>query len=135
MKMARIEAAVRVVLRYAQALERRDEVALAALLDSACRFEDPWGQTHIGYEAQLTFWRDLWSRAPHLHLELEQVYNLGLRCVTCWALHGLPEASGPLRGVSVVLVEQERIRDLVSYVQIPALKFGGNSTETAVVVK
>lgn len=135
MKMARIEAAVRVVLRYAQALERRDEAALSALLDPACRFEDPWGQTHAGREAQLAFWRDLWTRAPHLHLELEQVYNLGLRCVACWALHGLPEASGPLRGVSVVLVVEEHIREMVSYVQLPGLKSGANSTETAVVVK
>lgn len=135
MKMARIEAAVRVVLRYAQALERRDEAALVALLDSVCRFEDPWGQPHVGGEAQLAFWRDLWTRAPHLHLELEQVYNLGLRCVACWSLHGFPMASSPVRGVSVVLVEQERIREMVSYVQIPNPKSGANSTEMADVVK
>ncbi len=119
MKLARIEASVRTVMRYLQALQRHDGEALRALLDPACLFVDAWGTEHPGAEAELTFWQTLWARAPHLTLESEQLYNLGMRCVAVWHITGLPDVTQPLHGMSLFLVVQERIREHRAYIQLP----------------
>jgi ketosteroid isomerase-like protein len=86
--MSKIEAAVRLVLEFNEAFNRHDVAGVMQLMSADCIFENtapaPDGTIYSGKEAVTQFWSDFFRQSPQAHIEIEEIFGLGLRCVMRW---------------------------------------------------
>ncbi|MDZ7393876.1 MAG: nuclear transport factor 2 family protein [candidate division KSB1 bacterium] len=123
MHLARVEAAARAALKFCEAFNSHDLGALAQLVDDRCVLEhadSPLdGPTIQGKEAVLGFWEQVFQRAPHARMEVEEVFGGGSRSVLRWQGEW-PDATGrPVRtrGVEIFKVSDGLICEHLSYVK------------------
>lgn len=123
MKMAKIEAAMRVVLEFNQAFNRHDVPAMMALMTDDCVFENtspsPDGTRYAGKEAVTQFWQEFFAASPQARIEIEEIFGLGWRCVMRWR-YGWGDAAGQpghVRGVDIFTVRDGLISEKLSYVK------------------
>ena len=87
-RMSRIEAATRVVLAFNQAFNLHDVPGMMQLMSDNCIFENtapaPDGSRYSGKEAVTSFWQDFFRESPQAHIEIEEIFGLGMRCVMRW---------------------------------------------------
>lgn len=87
-RMSRIESAIRVVLKFNEALNRHDIAGMLRLMSDDCIFEAaspaPDGTTYKGKEGISLYWQNFFRNSPHARFELEEIFSLGLRCITRW---------------------------------------------------
>jgi ketosteroid isomerase-like protein len=85
MKMAKIEAAMRVTLAFNDAFNRHDVPAMMALMSEDCVFENtspaPDGARYVGKAAVTQFWQDFFSASPQARIQIEDIFGLGWHCV------------------------------------------------------
>jgi len=123
MKMSKIETAIRLVIEFNQAFNRHDVAGMMRLLTDDCVFEDarpaPDGAVHTGKEALAQFWQDFFRESPQVHIEIEEVFGLGFRCVTRWKYKWDNEEglNGRLRGVDIFQIKGGLICEQLSYVK------------------
>lgn len=123
MKMAKIETAVRVVLDFNDAFNRHDVASMMQLMSDDCVFENtnpaPDGTVYAGKEAVTRFWQDFFQNSPHAHIEIEEIFGLGLRCVMRWRYSWLDDAGQPghIRGVDLFQLKHGLICAKLSYVK------------------
>lgn len=121
--MARLESAIRVVLEFKEAFNRHDLTGMMQLLSSDCIFDSPDpapdGTVYSGKEAIIQFWRDFFNQSPDAHLEIEDSFSLGERCVMRWIRSSLEGAEKKVhvRGVDLFRVRSGLICEQLSYVK------------------
>lgn len=123
MKMAKIEAAMRVVLAFNDAFNRHDVPAMMTLMTDDCVFENtspaPDGTRYAGKPAVTQFWQDFFRASPQAHIHVEEIFGLGWRCVMRWRYDWVDAAGQPghVRGVDIFTVKDGLISEKLSYVK------------------
>jgi len=122
-RMAKLEAAMRAVMAFNDAFNRHDVAGMMALVGDDCRFENthpaPDGTVYAGREAIARFWRDFFRESPEAHIQIEEIFGLGERCVMRWRYSWVDDqgVKGHVRGVDVFRVANGAIREKLSYVK------------------
>jgi ketosteroid isomerase-like protein len=122
-RLQRLEAAMRVVLAFNEAFNRHDVEAMMALMSDDCVFENtgpaPDGAVYSGKAAVTQFWHDFFRQSPHAHIEIEEIFGLGERCVMRWRYSWVDAKGeqGHVRGVDIFRVRNDAIREKLSYVK------------------
>jgi steroid delta-isomerase-like uncharacterized protein len=122
-RMSRIEAAPRIVLEFNEAFNRHDVAGMMRLMSDDCVFENtapaPNGTVYKGKEAVTQFWQNFFRESPKAHIEIEEVFGFGRRCVMRWKYSWIDDAGkqGYVRGVDVFQVQEGLITEKFSYVK------------------
>jgi len=122
-RLAKIEAAVRLVLQFNNAFNQHDVAGMMQLMSDACVFENtypaPDGTRYVGKEAVTQFWRDFFRESPHAHIHIEEIFGFGNRCVMRWRYSWAEaaEQGGHVRGVDIFQVKDGLISEKLSYVK------------------
>jgi ketosteroid isomerase-like protein len=122
-RMSRIEAAPRIVLEFNEAFNRHDVAGMMRLMSDDCVFENtapaPNGTVYKGKEAVTQFWQNFFRESPKAHIEIEEVFGFGRRCVMRWKYSWIDDAGkqGYVRGVDVFQVQEGLVTEKFSYVK------------------
>ena len=122
-RMSKIEGASRLVLEFNEAFNRQDVSGMMKLMSQDCVFEntDPAhdGTVYSGKEAVTQFWRGFFRESPHAHIEIEEVFGMGMRCIMRWKYEWTDAAGikGHVRGVDIFKVREGFITEKFSYVK------------------
>jgi ketosteroid isomerase-like protein len=122
-RMSRVEAGVRVVLEFNAAFNRHDVAGMMQLMSDDCVFENtapaPDGTTYSGKERVTQFWQNFFRDSPHAHIEVEEIFGFGMRCVMRWRYSWMDGAGekGHVRGVDIFQVKNGSISEKLSYVK------------------
>lgn len=122
-RVSRFETAIRVVLEFNEAFNRHDVPAMMRLMSDDCVFENtspaPDGTVYSGKEAVTTFWEEFFHESPHAHINIEEIFSAGTRCIMRWRYDWVDAAGNPghVRGVDLYRVENGLIREKLSYVK------------------
>lgn len=122
-RMSRIESATRVVLEFNEAFNRHDVAGMMRLMSADCVFENtdpaPDGTVFSGKEAVTQFWQDFFRESPHAHIEIEEIFGFGMRCVMRWKYEWVDTAGkkGHVRGVDIFQLKDGVISGKFSYVK------------------
>lgn len=122
-RMERLETAIRAVLAFNEAFNRHDVAGMMQFMSDDCVFENtvpaPDGAVYTGKEAVAQFWRDFFRESPQAHIEIEEIFSLGLRCVMRWRYDWLDATGqkGHVRGVDIFRVQDGLICEKLSYVK------------------
>lgn len=121
--MSKLEAAIRVVLAFNEALNQHDVPRMMALMSDDCVFESPApapdGAVYTGKEQVTQYWQAFFRGSPHAHIKIEEVFGLGERCVMRWRYtwEDPRGGQGHVRGVDVFRVRDGLIREKLSFVK------------------
>lgn len=117
-RMSNIEAAVRIVLEFNEAFNRHDVDGMMAWMSEGCIFENthpaPDGTLYTGKEAVTRFWREFFRESPNAHIEIEEIFGFGNRCILRWKYTW---GSGHVRGVDIFKLKEGLISEKLSYVK------------------
>jgi len=122
-RMIKLEAAMRAVLDFNTAFNRHDVAGMMRLMSEDCVFENttppPDGTVYVGVEAVTRFWEDFFRQSPHAHIEIEEIFGNGERCIMRWnyAWEDAAGEKGHVRGVDIFRVTGGLIREKLSYVK------------------
>lgn len=122
-RMSKIESATRIVLEFNEAYNRHDVAGMMRLMSDNCAFENtapaPDGSGYTGKEAVTRFWQDFFRDSPKAHIEIEEIFGLGERCIMRWEYSwaGKEGKQGHLRGVDIFKVRNGTIHEMLSYVK------------------
>ena len=122
-RLSRLESAMRVVLAFNEAFNRHDVAGMMQRMSDDCIFENtapaPDGAVYAGKEAVTQFWENFFRESPHAHIQIEEIFGLGNRCIMRWRYDWVDEAGtkGHVRGVDVFQVKDGFICEKLSYVK------------------
>jgi len=122
-RMERLESAIRIVLAFNDAFNDHDVPGMMALMSDDCVFENtspaPDGTRYSGKQAATQFWQEFFRESPQAHIEIEEIFGLGMRCIMRWKYdwENLAEKKGHVRGVDIFQVRDGFIREKLSYVK------------------
>ena len=122
-RMSRIESSTRIVLAFNEALNRHDIPGMMQFMSDDCVFENtfpaPDGEVISGKEAVTRFWQDFFRESPQAHIEIEEIFGLGLRCIMRWKYTWVDAAGekGHVRGVDIFRLKDGLISEKLSYVK------------------
>lgn len=122
-RMSKIESALRLVLEFNEAFNRHDVAGMMKLMSDDCIFENthpaPDGTVYSGKEAVTKFWQDFFRESPHAHIEIEDAFGLGLRCIMRWKYSWVDSTGkkGHIRGVDIFQIKEGLISEKLSYVK------------------
>jgi ketosteroid isomerase-like protein len=122
-RLSRIEEAMRVVLEFNKAFNRHDIAGMMQLMSEDCVFENtgpaPDGAVYSGKEAVTRFWEIFFRDSPQAHIEIEEIFGLGKRCIMRWRYDWVDTAgyTGHVRGVDLFHVKDDLICEKLSYVK------------------
>jgi ketosteroid isomerase-like protein len=115
--------AVRLVLRFNDALNAGDVDAAMRLMTDDCIFEntypDPDGTRYEGEQAVRAFWEAFFHSSRKPRFDVEEVFGQGDRCVMRWTYHWVDESGMPghVRGVDIIRLRDGLIAEKLSYVK------------------
>lgn len=122
-QMSKLESAMRVVMDFNNAFNRHDVAGMMQLMSDDCIFENtypaPDGTVYSGKEVVTRFWQDFFRDSPQAHIDIEELFGLGERCVMRWKYSWVEASgsSGHVRGVDIFRVANRVIREKLSYVK------------------
>lgn len=122
-RMSRLELAVRVVLKFNEAFNRHDVAGMMRLVSDDCILENnhpaPDGAVYSGKEAVTQFWQDFFHQSPQAHIEIEDIFGLGIRCVVRWRYDWVDAVGqkGHVRGADIFQVKNGFICEKLTYVK------------------
>ena len=122
-RMSKVEEAIRVVLEFIQAYNRHDVAGMMQLVSDECVFESsgppPDGTVHSGKQAVTRLWQAFFAGSPQAHIEIEEIFGFGRRCVMRWRYEwvDLDRKKGHLRGIDLFQVQNGLISERLSYVK------------------
>jgi limonene-1,2-epoxide hydrolase len=117
------EDVVGVVQAFNEALNAGDVEGMLRWLAPGSIFENtsppPDGERVVGREAQRLFWTGFFQGSSRAHIEIEEIFALGERCVMRWTYSWVDPAGQPghIRGVDVYTVRDGLIQEKLSYVK------------------
>jgi len=122
-RMSKIESATRLVLGFNEAFNRHDVEEMMGLMSEDCVYEhnspSPDGTAYSGKETITEFWQDFFRESPQAHIEIEEIFGLGMRCVMRWRYDWV-DATGKkihVRGVDIFKLKDGLICEQFSYVK------------------
>jgi len=117
-RMEKIESSIRIVLDFNEAFNRHDVAGMMKLMSEDCIFENtdpaPDGTIYSGREAVTQFWQNFFNESPNAHIDIEEIFGLGLRCIMRWKYTW---GEGHVRGVDVFKLKDGLISEKLSYVK------------------
>lgn len=122
-RMSRVESAIRVVLKFVEAFNRQDVAGMMQLLSDDCVFESPDpapdGAVHSGRLALEQFWQAFFRQSPSAHLEIEEAFSFGYRCIVRWKYEWVDKAGAKrhIRGADIFQVRDDLICEKLSYIK------------------
>ena len=122
-RMSKLESAIRIVLEFNEAFDRHDVVGMMQLMSDDCIFENtapaPDGVVYSGKEVVTQFWQDFFDGSPHAHIEIEEIFGFGERCIMRWRYTwvDIDGEKGHVRGVDIFRVRSGSIYEKLSYVK------------------
>ena len=122
-RMSKIETGVRVVLEFNEAFNRHDVPGMMKFMTEDCIFDNtdpaPDGSLFSGKEAVTKFWQNFFRESPSAHIEIEEIFGMGLHCVMRWKYTWVDAAGheGHVRGVDVYKMKENLISEKRSYVK------------------
>ena len=122
-RMSQIEEAIRVVINFNEAFNRHEIEGMMQLMSDDCVFENtnpaPNGTTYSGKETVTQFWQNFFRESPHAHIEIEEIFGMGKRCVMRWIYNWEDETGkkGHVRGVDIFQFKNGLIFEKLSYVK------------------
>lgn len=122
-RLSRLESAMRLVLDFNDAFNRHDVAGMMQLMSDDCVFENtypaPDGTRYSGKEAVTQFWQGFFHDSPQAHIEIEEIFGLGTRCIMRWKYSWVDASGnkGHVRGVDVFQVKDGFISEKLSYVK------------------
>jgi ketosteroid isomerase-like protein len=122
-RMSKVEEAVRAVLAFNEAFNRHDVDGMMELMSEDCVFENtsppPDGAVYAGKAAVTHFWQTFFQQSLHAHIEIEEIFGAGTRCVMRWRYDWVDDAgqAGHVRGVDLYQVRGGLICEKLSYVK------------------
>lgn len=122
-RMDRVESGIRVVLEFNQAFNRHDVAGMMQLMGDDCVFENtspaPDGTVYAGKARVTQFWQDFFRDSPQAHIEVEEIFGFGMRCIMRWRYDWVDAegAKGHVRGVDIFQVKKGVISEKLSYVK------------------
>ncbi|GIK73085.1 MAG: hypothetical protein BroJett021_20730 [Chloroflexota bacterium] len=122
-RLSQLEEPIRVVLAFNDALNRHDVAGMMQLMTEDCVFENtnppPEGSMYSGKAAVTQFWQDFFQQSPHAHIEIEEIFGVGARCVMRWRYEWVDRSGrqGHVRGVDLYQVRDNLICEKLSYVK------------------
>ncbi len=111
------------VREFNDAFNRHDVEGMMHLMSDDCIFENtspsPDGTRYAGTAAVTAFWQAFFQAAPQAHIEIEELFGLGDRCVMRWIYSWVDGtgSQGHVRGVDVFKVRDGAICEKLSYVK------------------
>ena len=120
-KMNKVESAMRIALAFRDAFNKQDLENMMQLFSDDCIIETyhpaPDGKTIIGKEALSQYWQDVFNTNPDMHLDIEEIFGFGDRCIMRWKLcrKGGEEQDVYLRGVDVFKTKNDLISEKYAY--------------------
>jgi predicted SnoaL-like aldol condensation-catalyzing enzyme len=122
-RMSKLESGMRVVLEFNEAFNRHDAAGMMQLMSEDCVFENtdpaPDGTVYKGKEAVTQFWQDFFHQSPQAHIEIEEIFGLGFRCIMRWRYDWADGTGkeGHVRGVDIFKLKDNLICEKLSYVK------------------
>jgi predicted SnoaL-like aldol condensation-catalyzing enzyme len=122
-RMSKFETAMRIVIEFNEAFNRHDVKGMMQLMTDDCVFENtdpaPDGTSFSGKEAVTRFWEGFFRDAPQAHIEIEEIFSMGFRCVMRWKYTWVDGSSvqGHVRGVDVFKIKDGLLSEKLSYVK------------------
>ena len=122
-RMSKLESGLRIVLEYNEAFNRHDVAGMLQLLSQDCHFETtgpaPDGTVCSGKAAIAQYWQDFFRESPDAHIEIEEIFGFGERCVVRWRYSWVEKGGeeGHVRGVDIFRVRNGTIREKLSYIK------------------
>ena len=122
-RMAKLESAMRIVLEFNEAFNRHDVTGMMRLMSEDCVFENtdpaPDGTVYSGKEVVTQFWQDFFRDSAEAHIDIEEIFGLGNRCIMRWKYSWVDRAgkTGHVRGVDIFQVKEGFISEKLSYVK------------------
>jgi len=122
-RLARLESGIRTVLEFNEAFNRHDVAGMMQLMSDDCVFENtvpaPDGAVYSGKEAVTQFWQDFFRQSPRAHIQIEDIFGFGIRCVMRWRYEWTDAAgeTGHVRGVDIFQMKDGLICEKLSYVK------------------
>jgi predicted SnoaL-like aldol condensation-catalyzing enzyme len=123
MRMSKVESAIRIVLEYNEAFNRRAVDDMMRLLSEDCVYEHhspaPDGSTYSGKLAISRFWLAFFRESPNAEVKIEDVFGLGYRCIMRWKYKWVDNYGNDTytRGVDIFLVKDNFICEILSYLK------------------
>jgi predicted SnoaL-like aldol condensation-catalyzing enzyme len=121
--MSRLESGIRVVLEFKEAFNRHDVAGMMQLMSDDCVFENkgpaPDGAVYSGKAGVTQFWEDFFRKSPDAHIEIEEIFSFGFRCVMRWRYDWVDGSGkkGHIRGVDIFKMKNGSICEKLSYVK------------------
>jgi predicted SnoaL-like aldol condensation-catalyzing enzyme len=122
-RMSRVESSVRIVLKFNEAFNCHDVAGMMKFVSDDCVFENtnqaPDGTVYSGKEVVTKFWRDFFRESPQAHIEIEEIFGIGLRCIMRWRYDWVDVngVKGYVRGVDIFQVKNGSICEKLSYIK------------------
>ena len=122
-RLSRVELAMRLVLDFNEAFNRHDVQGMMKLMSEDCVFENtspaPDGTPYKGKESVTLFWHEFFRQSPQAHIDIEEIFNLGNRCIMRWTYRWVDTAGihGHVRGVDIFQIRDGLIHEKLSYVK------------------
>lgn len=122
-RMSKLESGMRSVLAFNDAFNRHDVVGMMQLMSDDCVFENttpaPDGTKYSGKEAITQFWQEFFRASPQAHIQIEEIFGLGHRCIMRWKYTWIDETGnkGHVRGVDIFQEKDDLISEKLSYVK------------------
>ena len=117
-RMSKIESGMHIVLEFNEAFNRHDVAGMMGLMADDCIFENtdpaPDGTVYSGKETVTKFWQDFFRESPHAHIDIEEIFGMGLHCIMRWRYTW---GEGHVRGVDVFKLRENLICEKLSYVK------------------
>ncbi|BAM00231.1 MULTISPECIES: nuclear transport factor 2 family protein [Caldilinea] len=123
MRMSKVEEAMRAVLAFNDAWNRHDVEGMMRLMSEDCVFENtyppPDGTVYSGKAEVTQFWQTFFQQSPLAHIEIEEIFGAGVRCVMRWRYTWVDAAGqeGHVRGVDLYRIKGALICEKLSYVK------------------
>ena len=122
-RMSKLEASIRAVLEFKEAFNRHDVGGMMKLVSDDCILETPDpapdGTVHSGKDGLSRSWQNFFSNSPQAHIEIEEIFSFGERCIMRWIYSWVDTAGGKghIRGVDIFRVRNDFICEQLSYVK------------------
>jgi predicted SnoaL-like aldol condensation-catalyzing enzyme len=123
MRMSKLEGGLRLVLDFNEAFNRHDVAGMMLLMSDDCIFENtypaPDGAVYSGKAAVSQFWQDFFIQSPQAHINIEEIFGFGERCIMRWNYSWVDVGGerGHVRGVDLFRVRSGAILEKLSYVK------------------
>lgn len=122
-RLSQVEATIRIVLKFNDAFNRHNVDEMMQLMSDDCVFENttpaPDGTMYSGKAAVTNFWQEFFRNSPQAHIDIEEIFGLGYRCVMRWKYSWLDidGNDGHVRGVDIFKLSNGLISEKLSYVK------------------